>query len=61
MKPAARVAALFLILVAIAHVLRLVFQVDVTVGSLAIPMWASVLAVLGPGALAVWLWREQHE
>ena len=61
MKPAARVAIVFLGLVAIAHVLRLVSQVDVTVGSLVIPMWASVLAVLGPGALAVWLWSEQHE
>ncbi len=61
MKPAARVAMLFFGCVAIAHVLRLVSQVDVTVGSLTIPMWASVLAVLGPGGLAVWLWREQHE
>lgn len=61
MKPAARIVILFLVLVAIVHVLRLVSQVEVTVGSLAIPMWASVFAVVGPGALAVWLWREQHE
>ncbi len=60
MKPAALVATVFLSLVAVLHVLRLLFQVQVTAGSLEIPMWASVLAVLGPGALAVWLWREQR-
>lgn len=60
MKPAALVATLFLSLVAVLHLLRLFFQVHVTAGSLEIPTWASVLAVLGPGALAVWLWREQR-
>ena len=61
MKPAALIATLFLSVVAVLHVLRLVFQVQVTAGSVTIPMWASVLAVLGPGALAVWLWREQRQ
>ena len=61
MKPAALVATLFLTVVAILHVLRIVFQVEVTAGAVVVPMWASVLAVLGPGALAYWLWREQHE
>ncbi len=60
MKPAALVATVFLSLVAVFHLLRLLFQVPVTAGSIEIPMWASVLAVLGPGALAVWLWREQR-
>jgi hypothetical protein len=54
------VAICFLSLVALGHVLRLVFGVAVTVGSFAVPMWVSVLAVVGPGALAFWLWREQH-
>lgn len=60
MKPAASIAALFLALVAVMHLLRVIFQVPVMVGSVEIPMWASVLGVLGPGALAVWLWREQR-
>lgn len=59
-KPAASLAAFFLALVAVLHVARLLLQVEVTVGTTAIPMWASVLAVFGPGALAVWLWREQR-
>ena len=60
MKPAALLATLFLSLVAVLHVLRLVFQVEFIVGGSEIPMWASVLAVVGPVALAVWLWREQR-
>ena len=60
MKPAALVAVLFLSVVALLHVLRLIFQVQITVGSTEIPMWASLLAVIGPGTLAVWLWKEQR-
>jgi len=60
MKSAALVAVLFLSVVALLHVFRLVFQVQITVGSTEIPMWASVCAVIGPGALAVWLWKEQR-
>jgi hypothetical protein len=59
MKLAAVVAICFLSLIALGHAARLVLRVDVTVGSLAIPMWPSVLAAVGPAALAVWLWREQ--
>jgi hypothetical protein len=59
MKPAALVAICFLSLVALAHVARLALGTEVIVGSLVIPMWASVPAVIGPGAIAVWLWKEQ--
>lgn len=59
MKASAVVAVSFLSLIALGHAARLVLGVHVTVGSLAIPMWPSVLATVGPAALAVWLWREQ--
>ena len=35
-------------------------NLQITVGSTEIPMWASVLAVIGPSALAVWLWKEER-
>ncbi len=60
MKPAAFLATLFLALVAVLHVLRLVFQVEVVAGSTVVPMWASVLGVLLPAALAFGLWREKQ-
>ena len=61
MKPAVVVAVCFLFLIALAHLARIVFDVALTVGSVEVPMWPSVLATVGPGALAVWLWREGHE
>lgn len=60
MNPAATLASVFLALVAVLHLLRLLFRVEVTAGALEIPIWTSVLGLLVPGALAVWLWREQH-
>ncbi len=61
MKPAALVAALFLCAIAVLHVLRLTFQVQVTAGNVVVPMWVSVPAVLLPSTLALWLWREQRQ
>ena len=60
MKPAAKVATLFLTLISLAHLLRILFNVPITLGSMVVPVWASLLAVLGTGLLAVWLWREQQ-
>ena len=60
MRPAALVAVIFLALVSLIHLLRLFLQVEVTVGSTVVPMWASLFAFGGPGALAIWLAREQR-
>jgi len=59
MKPAVTITVVFLVVVALVHLLRLIFGVAVTVNDMTVPMWASVLAVIGPGALAGWVWREQ--
>jgi len=59
MKPAVIVTLIFLSLVTLLHLLRLVLGVAVTVGGTTVPMWASVLGCIGPGALAVWL-RLSH-
>jgi len=58
MKPATLIAALLFALVAVAHLVRLIFQIEVLVGSATIPMWVSVVGIIVPGALAVALWRE---
>jgi len=60
MKRGAWVATLFLALVALGHLLRLVFQVEVLVGGVQIPLWASALACMVTGGLAVLLWRESR-
>ena len=58
MKPASLIAVILLSLVAVAHLLRLVFQIEVLVGGESIPMWVSGVGLLVPGALALALWRE---
>ncbi len=60
MKPATLVTIIFLVVVALIHLLRLLFRVEVTVGGDILPLWVSMFAVVGPGALAIWLWREQR-
>ncbi len=61
MKPASLMAVLVFSLVAIAHLLRLISQVEVLVGGATIPMWVSVVGLIGAGGLAVALWREAQE
>lgn len=58
MKPATKFAVVLLSLVAVAHLLRLIFGLEVLVGSWAAPMWISVLGVLVPGGLAYMIVKE---
>ena len=58
MKPASLLAVLVFSLVAIAHLLRLISQVEILVGGAVVPMWVSVVGLLVAGTLAVALWRE---
>ncbi|NNG17702.1 MAG: hypothetical protein HKM89_14600 [Gemmatimonadales bacterium] len=60
MKPALIVTVVFLSLVALLHLLRLLFGIGVTVNGVVVPMWVSLFGCLGPAALAVWLWLEQR-
>jgi hypothetical protein len=58
MKIGSRIAILVFVLVALAHLLRLVFDIGVTVGEWSVPQWLSVLGFVGPGFIAWLLWRE---
>lgn len=60
MKPAVTVTVVFLLLVAVLHLLRLVFSIAVAVDNITIPLWASIFASIAPAALAAWLWHEQR-
>ena len=61
MKPAALVVTLFLSAIAVLHVLRLVFQVEIVIGGVVFAMWTSAVVVLTMGGLVLWLWREQRQ
>jgi hypothetical protein len=58
MKPVARLTTLFLAMVAIAQFLRLVLQIEVVADGVRIPLWASAVACVVTGGLAILLWRE---
>ncbi len=60
MKPAALAAVIVFTAFAIVHILRLVLEVEITIGGALVPMWASVVAVVVPLGIAVLLWREQR-
>ena len=58
MKPANVVAAILLAGVSLAHLLRLVFGVPVTVADWIVPMWVSAIAAVVAGSMALMLWRS---
>ena len=60
MKPGILIAFAFVVFVAVVHVVRLVFQVPIAIGGIAVPMWPSVLAVPLFAGLALLIWRETH-
>ena len=60
MKIASLIAAIIFGLVSVAHLLRLIFRVQVTICAIAVPIWLSVLGFIFAGALAVWLWLENR-
>ena len=61
MKPFTNLAIAIFILIAVMHLLRLIYGWEATVNSVVIPMWVSVMGLLIAGALAYFLWREAYK
>jgi hypothetical protein len=59
-KPFTAIAIVIFSLVAVLHVLRLIFGWEVVINGLVMPMWASVVGLIVAGGLAVMLWRESR-
>lgn len=60
MKPVTIISAIVFLLIAVAHLLRLIFHVQIIAGGITIPMWPSVLGCIITALLAVMLWRENR-
>jgi hypothetical protein len=60
MKPFTAIATAIFTLVAVAHLLRLVFGWEVVVTGYVIPVWWSGIGLVVAGGLALMLWREAH-
>ena len=61
MKPATNITVILLMLIAIAHLLRLLFRVEIVANGMVIPMWASIPAFIIPAVLAIMVWRENRD
>jgi membrane protein implicated in regulation of membrane protease activity len=57
MKPVTIGATILLAVVSLAHLMRILFGVRVTVADADIPMWVSGVAFVVAGGLAIMLWR----
>jgi len=58
MKPFTYIASGVFVVVALAHLLRLIFGWEMTIGNWLVPMWVSWFGFIVPGILAVLVWRE---
>ena len=59
MKTGTRIAMFIFIIVALLHVVRLIFQVEVVIGGTVIPMWVSVGGGIVPALIAFAI-RKEH-
>lgn len=61
MKTGSRLGILVFTIVAIAHLLRLVGGIEVTVGNWSVPQWVSLPGVIVPGLISTLLWKESRQ
>jgi hypothetical protein len=60
MKPATVLTFVVVVLIAVLHVLRLIFHVTLQIGGAVVPVWPSAIATIFFTTLAVGLWREHR-
>ena len=60
MKPFTLIAVIFLSLIALMQLVRILLGWVVTVNGIAIPVWASGIAIVIAGGIAAMLWRESR-
>ena len=58
MKAGSKLAILLFTVVAIAHLVRLLGGIEVTVGEWSVPQWLSIVGVIVPLVIAGMLWTE---
>lgn len=58
MKTGTLLAIILLILIALAHVLRLIFGTEIIIAGTPVPQWVSAVAVVVPAGIAWLLWKE---
>lgn len=60
MKSFTKIGSILFGLVAILHLLRVIFNLEVIIDKTFVPMWISVIGFIIPGVLSVGLWKEAN-
>jgi hypothetical protein len=60
MKTGSLLAIIVFVLVAIAHLLRVVSGTEIVIGGVDIPQWVSILGIIVPVLIAWLLWKESN-
>ncbi len=58
MKTGSFLAFVVFVMVAFAHLIRLVYGAEVTVDDTVVPMWVSIAGLVVPAGIAFLLWKE---
>jgi len=61
MKSFTKLAALLLAIVAVLHLLRVVFSIEMTIDNIGIPMWISIVGFIIPAILSIGLLKESKQ
>jgi hypothetical protein len=61
MKPLITIVAILLVGISAAHLVRIIFQVEILVGGFIIPIWVSIIGFIIPLVLALLLDRENKK
>jgi hypothetical protein len=61
MKPVTTIVVILLSAISIAHLLRVILQVNVAANGVNIPIWLSIFGFIVPAVLAFMLWRENRK
>jgi uncharacterized membrane protein YdjX (TVP38/TMEM64 family) len=61
MKPVTTIVVILLSAISIAHLLRVILQVNVVANGINIPIWLSIFGCIVTAVLAFMLWRENRK
>jgi hypothetical protein len=61
MKPVTTIVVILLVVISIAQLLRLMFQVEIIAAGFHIPVWLSIFGFIVPAVLAFMLWWENRK
>jgi uncharacterized membrane protein YdjX (TVP38/TMEM64 family) len=61
MKPVTTIVVILLSAISMAHLLRVILQVNVVANGINIPIWLSIFGCIVTAVLAFMLWRENRK